>query len=365
MLLAGVGKALGRTMVRSRTRGLTLTELLLVLAVMGVLASILAPVVMNARKQAAYLQCTSNLRQISQAVTMYDIDINRYSENFPDRMTHLFDLGYITDTRLFLCPADYTRATQGILKHSTAFDKKEKWAERENGPKLGNLSMQNSSYLYEFSTFEDQTYNPSSYDPDLDTTPAGVWDFGGFTFPSDFLVEWKEVSDSDGEIPDGYFDGDVSWEYTNSVRQSTIYMWSPPDPAAMDRDGYINSGSGKGYITLQEAKFWQILHGDVYTTGLCLPGERGIPEPEGDAWFLYTEPYDMIFAGEAPRQHGYPRTWVPLARCFWHTSPSTVDNETLEQVLNVAVDGNVFYSVPFWEYTAWKYGRTHWDSEDW
>jgi prepilin-type N-terminal cleavage/methylation domain-containing protein len=360
MLVQGWGKALGlRTMLKSRSRGLTLTELMLVLAVIGVLASILAPVVMNARKQAAYLQCTSNLRQITQAVTMYDIDINRYIENFPDRMTHLCDLGYVTDERIFLCPADYTRAKQGILKHSTAFDKKEKWAERASGSPLGTLKMRNSSYLYEFSTFEDQTYNPAT-DDDL-----ASWDFGGFTFPSDFLVEWLEVPDADGEIPDGYFDGDVSWEYTNTARQSTVYLWSPPNPAAMDRDGYINKTSGKGYVTLQEAKFWQINNGDVYTTGLCLPGERGIPEPEGEAWFLYTEPYDAIFAGDAPRQHGYPRTWVPLARCFWHTSPATVDNETLEQVLNVAVDGNVFYSVPFWEYTAWKYGRTHWDSEDW
>lgn len=342
---------------RYRTRGLTLTELVVVVGILGVLTSILAPTVVNARKQAHYLQCSSNLRQISQAVVMYDIDINRYYENYPDRMTHLYDLGYITDERLFVCPADTTRALppSRTLKPGTTADDKSKWAERTTNGAQGTMKQHNSSYLYEFSTIEKQEYDMNA------PGEPGVWDFGTFTFPSDFLVGWKSIG-WDEDIPDEYWDADVSWEYTTG--DLTTYLFSPPVPSRMDRDGYVNGATGKYSITLQEAKFWQMENGDVYTTGLCLPGERGIPEPDGDAWYIYTEPYDQIFSGEAPRQHGYPRTWIPLLRCFWHAKPGTADNEILEQVLNVAVEGNTFYSVPFWEYTAWKYGRAHWEDED-
>ena len=57
------------------------------------------------------------------------------------------------------------------------------------------------------------------------------------------------------------------------------------------------------------------------------------------------------------RMRGYPRTWMPIVRCFWHMNPKDVDNERLEQVLNMTLDGTTFYSAPGWEQTAWKYGR--------
>ncbi len=54
-----------------RTGGFTLTELLIVLAVITVLIALLMPVLSRAREHARAVACQSNLRQIGLAVILY------------------------------------------------------------------------------------------------------------------------------------------------------------------------------------------------------------------------------------------------------------------------------------------------------
>jgi general secretion pathway protein G len=59
---------------RSSLAGFTLLELLTVIAIIGVLAAILFPVVGFARAKARNAQCVGNLRQIGLGVQMYVAD---------------------------------------------------------------------------------------------------------------------------------------------------------------------------------------------------------------------------------------------------------------------------------------------------
>ncbi len=58
----------------------TLVELLVVIAIISVLAGLLFPVFARSREKARLSTCTSNLRQIGQAIVMYTTD---YDDSFP------------------------------------------------------------------------------------------------------------------------------------------------------------------------------------------------------------------------------------------------------------------------------------------
>jgi prepilin-type N-terminal cleavage/methylation domain-containing protein len=284
-----------------RRAGFTLTEIVVVIGIMGALMGMLLPTLVNVRRQAKLTQCMSQMRQLGLAMQQYDQEHDAQCENYPDMLTYMYAWGYVADPRVFICPMDYTKAaltgTAATLKPGSPSDTKYDWAERlSNGG-----GQRNCSYLYEFST-----------------RPCDTW-------WADALVMW---------------DADMPWG---------LDIAFPEDKAYVDRNG-------DGVVTWQEAKFVQLENGDVYVTGISSPGDGYIPT----VWS--SQPWDTIDLTAYP-MHGYPRTLMPIVRCFWHCTPSLVDladnqNRGPEEVLNLALEGNTFMSVPGWEQTAWKYGHT-------
>ena len=66
-----------------RNFGFTLIELLVVIAIIGILASLLLPVLARARDKGKAAKCTSNLRQLGMAAMLYDEDYQVYPVGWP------------------------------------------------------------------------------------------------------------------------------------------------------------------------------------------------------------------------------------------------------------------------------------------
>jgi prepilin-type N-terminal cleavage/methylation domain-containing protein len=83
-------------------RGFTLVELLTVMAILGILATLLLSTLGSAQKASQRARCISNLRQISVGLHLYLDDF----EKRPGRLTDLRASGHLPNREVFLCPAD-------------------------------------------------------------------------------------------------------------------------------------------------------------------------------------------------------------------------------------------------------------------
>jgi prepilin-type N-terminal cleavage/methylation domain-containing protein len=105
----------------------TLTELLVTVAIIGILAALLLPVLGRARGAAERVTCINNLRQINAALIMYADDhadslraaTNDYHIYFTyreDINSYLSRNGSSTNDSLFACPADKFDCTKSLVE---------------------------------------------------------------------------------------------------------------------------------------------------------------------------------------------------------------------------------------------------------
>jgi len=87
-----------------RASAFTLVELLTVIAVIAVLASLLMTAIASAKKKSRTAVCTLNLHQISLALNMYLDDFGTR----PQRVDDLVNGKYLPASRTLLCPEDKT-----------------------------------------------------------------------------------------------------------------------------------------------------------------------------------------------------------------------------------------------------------------
>lgn len=104
----------------AQTKGLTFTEIMVALVIVGILASIIVPAVTSYRKKAEKVVCISNLRALHTAFDSYILDINRWpqmpaeainfdeSEFFRWWIDELIPYGVGEET--WLCPSDKVQA---------------------------------------------------------------------------------------------------------------------------------------------------------------------------------------------------------------------------------------------------------------
>ncbi len=94
--------------MRTRNRGFTLVELLVVIGIMGLLLGMLMPSLSRAKSKANSIKCLNNIRQLSMSATMYTTDHN---DEFPRRLrltnSWVYALQpYYRDLKVLKCPSD-------------------------------------------------------------------------------------------------------------------------------------------------------------------------------------------------------------------------------------------------------------------
>lgn len=93
---------------RGRSAGLTLVELLVVVAIIGLLASLIFPAFAQAKARAREAVCTSNMRQVGMAVQAYISDYH----GLPPYLHRMLDTGHVS-REVLVCPSDPLADTVG------------------------------------------------------------------------------------------------------------------------------------------------------------------------------------------------------------------------------------------------------------
>jgi prepilin-type N-terminal cleavage/methylation domain-containing protein len=168
-------------------RAFTLVEILVVLAIIGILSALLFPAVTGVMGQVRNLQCDHNLSQIAQAIVIYaqqDAD-----QRHPARATDMIATDGFSP-KVFLCPEDIERGKSPSMGRDNM-----RWdqytIELPGTPKYGRLHEEDMSYMYETGSEREGQPRAPYYSLEqfrMDSSVPNYDDSDLFTFFKDRLV---------------------------------------------------------------------------------------------------------------------------------------------------------------------------------
>jgi prepilin-type N-terminal cleavage/methylation domain-containing protein/prepilin-type processing-associated H-X9-DG protein len=147
-------------------RGLTLIELLIVIAIICIIAAILFPVFVKAREDSRAAQCSSNLKQLGIALIQYNQD---YDELEPcgidqyDRMNGWASeiYSYVKSSAVYICPDDPTPNAGASYGVNAQLGGKDGGIGHAPAPiQLNQLADPSKTVMY-FEVQNDQFFDPS------------------------------------------------------------------------------------------------------------------------------------------------------------------------------------------------------------
>lgn len=190
--------------MNSLKRSFTLVEMLVVIAIIGILAGILLPVLNSARARGHETDCANNLRQIMMASIAYRQDYG--GKRLPGWISDIYG-SYLKSKDVYRCAADMNDKNTPAENWKARND--DHWQEIYDRPgNVGityypNPAVGNVSYFYEFPDARcDWWHDKKELIPSMDTSSVGTW----FQVKTEQLRKGKAVVDNDNNIvknPDG------------------------------------------------------------------------------------------------------------------------------------------------------------------
>lgn len=173
-------------------RGFSLTELIVVMAIIALLGTLIFPVVGRAVARARQTECRSNLRQFAAGLMIYRAE---HRGKNPGWLSNLYP-DYVDSRELYICPSDSSRGMDGgkpasdASALSGAFGPNSQFEETDDNSgntdriELGaNEEIERCSYLYEF------------------CAPECSWAGGTNSWATEKLNQLENGDDSNGNKP--------------------------------------------------------------------------------------------------------------------------------------------------------------------
>ena len=185
------------TTVHRLRHAFTLVELLVVIAIIAILAGMLMPAVIAARRRALVAKCTNQLNQFAKALATYRVP---FSGETPPWLSTLYP-AYIDTVEIYVCPNDTTSGLEGGKPtfHGDQYaeaDDTETCSARAEIVSLRRAEVKGCSYLYEFNWAECTWFSTSD-------KPAGMT-YHWADFNRDTFVSWREAKETEKRGIVGY-----------------------------------------------------------------------------------------------------------------------------------------------------------------